>query len=646
MPLRPNPRTRMRRWLAAALVLAAGAGTAGAAPAVAPAAAPPRAPAALAVRDPYYGVALFDFFQEHYFSSLADLMVAQHFGRLEHQRDEAEVLRGGLYLSYGLHREAAVIFTRLIDAGVAPPVRDRAWYYLAKIRFQRGMPVEAEEALGHIQAPLPRALEEDRALLKANLLMVRGDYPRAAVLLKPLADAEGAAPYLRYNLGVALVRSGTVARGSELLDELGVEPAESEELRSLRDRANVALGFAALQDKDPERARVYLARVRLSGMEANKALLAYGWASDAQQQARAALVPWSELAARDISDPAVQEAQLAVPYALAELGADALALEAYGKAVAAYDRENTNLDETIAAIRAGRFLDGLLERNPGDEMGWFWKIGQLPELPHPAHLAAVLAQHEFQEGFKNYRDLQFLARNLRDWTGRLDITDDMLANRRQRYAQRLPQVRMDERKVDLGRLDARRSALAADLRAAEDWGDGRVFADARERALAERLERVRASLERLRTDPVLAPEEQAAARERYRRVAGALGWELAQGFAVRLWEAKKSLQRLDAALAQAHASDAALAAAQRSEPGHFDNFAARIVVLRQRIAALQPLIAALGAEQRQALEQMAVDELERQRERLVAYSNQARFAIAEIYDRASLSRDAAHAPPK
>ncbi len=222
--------------------------------------------------------------------------------------------------------------------------------------------------------------------------------------------------------------------------------------------------------------------------------------------------------------------------------------------------------------------------------------------------------------------------------------DDMLANRRQAYAQRLPQTRAGQRRIDLGRLDARRAALADELHAAEDWGDGRVFADARERALAARLERVRATLERLRADPAVAPEEQRAARERYRRVAGALGWELAQSFPVRLWEAKKALQALGAVLDHAHASDDALAAAQATEPRRFEDFATRIAVLRRRIAALQPSIEQLVVEQRQVVQELAVAELEQQRERLVAYGNQARFAIAEIYDRAKLSRDATHAP--
>jgi len=591
------------------------------------------------VRDPHYGDSLFYFYQQRYFTSLTTLMASQQFGRVSHHAEEAEVLRGGLYLSYGLHREAAEIFTRLIDAGAPPAVRDRAWYYLAKIRYQRGFLAQAEEALGRIKAPLPPQLEEDRALLQANLLMARGDYAGAAEILKPLAKADKDALYARYNLGVALIKSGSVARGSEMLDEIGVLPARSEEFRSLSDKANVALGFAALQNKDAERARVYLERVRLSGMMANKALLGFGWAADALGRPKDALVPWTELTGRDASDAAVLEAKLAVPYALGEMQAYPQALEQYRGAIQTFDRESTSLDESISAIRAGKLLEDLLASNPGEEMGWFWNIDRLPRMPHAGHLVEVLALHQFQEEFKNYRDLQFLAKNLRDWASNLGVIEDMLANRRQAFAERLPQVQVMARNTGISALEKERDDLAGELAHAQEQADGLAFADAKERALGVRLERVRATLERGGTDPQLS-----AARERLRRVAGAMSWQLAQEYPVRLWDARKDLRQLGQELERARARDAELARAQREEPAHFDQFAARIAALQQRIAALIPRVAALIALQREAVQEMAVAELEAQKERLAVYTIQARFAVAQIYDRAGLAKESSHAP--
>lgn len=585
------------------------------------------------VADPHYGDALFQFFQERYFTSVTTLMVSQHFARLPWHEDDAEVLRGGLLLSYGLHREAGQIFAGLIERGAKPAVRDRAWYYLAKIRYQRGFVAEGLDAIARIEGKLPGALDEDRALLHANLLLARGDAPAAAAVLQRIAPTSAAAPYARYNLGVALVRGGDGGAGRALLDELGRAPAANEELRSLRDKANVALGFAALKDEQPEQARVALERVRLDSPQAPKALLGFGWAAAALKQPKAALVPWTELAGRDATDAAVLEASIALPYAYAELGAYGQALARYQDAIGAYEREQRALDESIAAVRRGTLVDALAAMNPGEEMGWFWNLRELPEMPHASHLAPVLAGHAFQEAFKNYRDLLFLAGNLKGWHDSLGVFGDMVDTRQRAFAERLPEFLSRSRELPMSPLKARRDALAARLQQAEAAADGQAFADAREQTLIERLNNVQAALKQAGDDP-----EAAAARERARRVAGALEWQLAQRHAERLWTARKALAATDTALAEAREREAALVKAQRDEPARIAAFAQRIPPLAQRITALIPRVDSLAAEQKREVQELAVAELQRQKERLNGYTVQARYAIAQLQDRARLAQ--------
>ena len=48
-----------------------------------------------------------------------------------------------------------------------------------------------------------------------------------------------------------------------------------------------------------------------------------------------------------------------------------------------------------------------------------------------------------------------------------------------------------------------------------------------------------------------------------------------------------------------------------------------------------PRVAALSKEQQGAVQEIAIAELARQKERLAVYSTQARFAVAQLYDRAN-----------
>ena len=153
----------------------------------------------------------------------------------------------------------------------------------------------------------------------------------------------------------------------------------------------------------------------------------------------------------------------------------------------------------------------------------------------------------------------------------------------------------------------------------------------------------RALLERGGADP-----EFAAAYNKYRLASGALAWQLAEQFPPRAWEAWKGLKGVpgvDSELEQARRRDAALAQAQRDEPARFERFAARIAALGQRLQTLLPQVTALQREQQQVVQELAVAQLVRQKERLAEYTTQARFAVAQLYDRAHLSRSEDHAKP-
>jgi DNA repair ATPase RecN len=284
-------------------------------------------------------------------------------------------------------------------------------------------------------------------------------------------------------------------------------------------------------------------------------------------------------------------------------------------------------------------LAGLIERNPGEEMGWFWNIQELPEMPHASHLTQVLAQHEFQEAFKNWRDLQFLDTNLKGWQDNLGVYGDMLDNRRKAYADRLPKVLGQAGSLDLAAAQKKRDEVAGALARAESESDVSVFPDAKQQDLLARIESVEAALKPLGNDP-----EFAKARERLRLAKGALTWEFAQQFPDRLWAAKKDLAAIDKNLGEAKQHETNLAAAQKEEPAKFERFAQRIAALEGQIRGLIPRVADLSREQQEQVQSIAVAELQRQKERLAVYATQARFAVAQLYDRAKKSEDHATRP--
>jgi tetratricopeptide (TPR) repeat protein len=275
--------------------------------------------APIRVQDLQYGDVLFHYYQQDDFEALTRLLAYQHWKQLPHHELDSQLLLGGLYLSLGLYNEAGERFTKLLTPDVPQGVRNRAWFYLGQIWYARGYLDKAIDALRQVQGRLPLQQEAQKTHLLANALLRQGHFDEAIALLRSFNGPADWLAFAQFNMGVALVRQQKMAEADSSLTAVGTLVSTQPEMLALRDRANLALGFAYLQANQPQQARVPLERVRLNGAYSNKALLGLGWADASLGDYQAALSPWTELRNRSLLDSAVQESYLAVPYAYGQL---------------------------------------------------------------------------------------------------------------------------------------------------------------------------------------------------------------------------------------------------------------------------------------------------------------------------------------
>jgi len=593
-------------------------------------------PDPIVVKDPHYGEVLFYFYQDDYFPAIVRLLAADAQQQLSEHEEQAELLLGGLFLSYGHHLEAADIFERLLANNVAPEIRDRTWFFLAKIWKQRGYLDRAQDALGYLSAGLPDNLRREASMLQAQILIDSGQYGEAIALLQQWKGRTEWASYAKFNLGVALVRSGNVDAAVSILDELGNLEPFNEELTSLRDKANLALGYSLLQDGRALAAKEPLQRVRLEGPFSNKALLGVGWADAERENYRRALVPWMELRGRDLLDSAVQESMLAIPYALAKLDSISQAADHYLNAIEAFYEETNRIDRTIGYIESGKLFNDFLADNPLDSTGWYWRLEQMPDGPEARYLYHLLATDEFQEGLKNYRDLSYLYRNLEDWQQSVDVYRNMLETRRQAYTERLPRIQDALARADLDGMVNRKlefDSLLNNIEQSNDW-----------LALATEQEfEMWGEITGLENTPALAANipEAEEVRDKILLLKGVLQWRLERDFQDRLWRIRRNLRQTGEALVDTQRSRRKIDESMRNEPLRFDGFSQRVYGLEPRIGGMKMRVIDAMANQHAFLQSIAVGELQAQKQRLDIYTVQARFALAAIYDLAATAEVAA-----
>ncbi|MBU2479038.1 MAG: hypothetical protein KKA36_08090, partial [Gammaproteobacteria bacterium] len=438
-----------------------------------------------------------------------------------------------------------------------------------------------------------------------------------------------------YNLGIALLEDGQIDAGLKQLDKLGDRSADNDEQYALRDKTNLALGYRLLQSGKAAQARAYFDRVRLQGPLSSRALLGAGWADAEQEQFKQALIPWLELHGRDSRDLATQESWLAVPYAYAQLGAEARAVELYQAAIMAFSDEARALDQAIAALDQGRLIETLLTAE-GSGRSWFWQVAQLPTTPETRYLIDMLAGHRFQEAVKNLRDLQDLRNRLQVWADKTETFEHMVETRRLRYAAAAPRLHDDLQRLDVDTLTARHESLGTELQQITANNDANGLMTSQERLTWAQLEFISARLARL-------PDSQQVRdlRDKQARLRGLLLWEVEADYKARLRMAKKNLRETEAPLREANSLAARAQSAFATAPAAFEGFDQRIVEMRERVRNSQTKVDSTLAAQGAWITRLAQADLTLRKQRVDAYLVQARFALAQTYDKAGLPAGAA-----
>jgi hypothetical protein len=593
------------------------------------------------LKDLYLGEALFYAFQEEWFDAIArlDTELVQHHGvdqpeldSLFQYVDVAEFDVGDFELAYRMHLRAGRAITAVINGNVEEEVRNEAIFRLARIYFQKDQPLNAMFALDRIDGNVPEELRDDLAFLRAQVFMANGRFTEAATILSELQNVDSLQGFAGYNLGIALLGAGQEQEGRNHLDLTGRLTLNTPLTRAIRDKSNLVLGDHLLTEGNFEGAKELFDRVRLEGPFSNRALLGSGWADASQDHFARALVPWSLLAEREVTDLAVQEAMLAVPYAYGKMDAYSTAALMYGRALREFGIEIGKLGESIKSIREGKFLPALTREELKQDANWVVRLRELPEAPETYYLIELMASHAFQEMLKNYMDLEQLRRKLERWTCDLDAFEEIIVKRREYYQPLLPEIdnrfqqldsQMRLRLEQKERIEQRLKAMLVAPR--PDF-----LATAEERVITERIDRL---VEFMGSDEMKEFPQDLASR--IRRLRGLLRWHIQTDYDRRLTTAYQNLHNLRRDVEQLQHQYESFVRIRQAATQSYQGYDQAIRRQRIRIAAAGEKLKTLMSRQGHMIETIAVNELIRRRERLEEFQIKARFAMADSFDRAA-----------
>jgi tetratricopeptide (TPR) repeat protein len=598
------------------------------------------------LRDLYFGEALYHANQGQYFDALQrlDTELAQYHGldepvldTLHHHINGAEFSVGDFELNYRMHHRAGRAIKAVLEGAVDEAVRNEAAFRLARIHFQKDQLEDALHALARIEGKIPEEIEDDVEFLRANIYMATGRPSDAVSVLKQLRGDENLAGFAAYNLGIALLQDGQPQQAIEQLDKAGKLGVSDRADMAIRDKSNLVLGTVLFESANFERAQQSLDRVRLEGPFSNQALLRAGWAEASAEHYDRALVPWNILVEREPTDVAVQEAMLAVPHAYASLNVHGRAALMYGRALESFSNQIERVDASIGSIREGQFLKALVREETRQDKDWVIRLRGLPDAPETYYLMELMASHDFQTALQNYLDLEDLRSKLVSWQTSFDAFEDIIQLRGQNYEPLLPGVDAQFRELDSRirlRLEQHKH-LGERLQAMLTAPRPDYLATADERIVGERI----ALIEKQLGDS--DRPETLALRQRAARVRGALTWRLQTEYHERLTAAHVHLNELNAHIDVLTQQYDAFVRTRQAATHSYVGYDVQIGRLRERVGHALQRLNIVMARQGHMIETVAINQLKARKERLVAQQTQARYAVADSYDRAARGQSGA-----
>jgi tetratricopeptide (TPR) repeat protein len=598
------------------------------------------------LKDLYFGEALYHAYQGQYFEAIQrlDTELAQYHRLDEPERDTlhyhingAEFSVGDFELDYRMHNRAGRAIKAVLEGAVDDAVRNEAAFRLARIHFQKGQLDDAMQALERIKGTVPAAIKDDIEFLRANIYMATGRPSDAVKVLEHLHSDESLAGLVAYNLGIALLQAGRQQEAIEQLDKAGRLASGDRAGVAIRDKSNLVLGSLLFESGSFERAKQSLDRVRLEGPFSNQALLRAGWAEASGKQYDRALVPWNILAEREPTDVAVQEAMLAVPHAYADLKLYGRAALMYGRALDLFGNQIEKVDASIDSIKEGRFLKALIREQSREDQSWVIRLRSLPGAPETYYLTELMASHDFQTALQNYLDLEDLRSRLIAWKTSLDAFDDLIRLRGENYEPLLPEVDAQFRELDSRmrlRLEQRKH-LAERLQAMLTAPRPDYLATADERIVAERIALIEKQLGDSDTPESLALRHRAA------RLRGVLTWRLETEYQQRLTAAYEHLSELNTQVDALTRQYDAFVRTRQAATHSYVGYDVQIARLRERVGDALQRVDMLMARQGHMIETVAINQLEARRKRLVAQQTEARYGVADSYDRAARAQSGA-----
>jgi tetratricopeptide (TPR) repeat protein len=579
--------------------------------------------------------AYYHFFLEDYLTSATRLKLMEEVQTESSLLNETRLLRGSLYLAWGLHRPARTIFDQLVST--FPPGNDRNQVLLLieRLQYSRSLYEAAVSTYKRIDRDPAFASQDQAAYFAGMSYYALGHFDESLRVFARVPPSSPYRPFATLASAKSQMRRADVAGAIGLLEGVGaVEPGDDAERQALAEKSRVTLGLLLTETGWYDDAATTFASISPTSRFYPDATFGLGWAQLYSKRYNESLAAFLALVRAAPDHPYALEALTTIGHCYGRLGLHAKALESYITALATYGRTQQDLQAIKSLIRDRDQLDAL-----------FTDFSAVMRSP----LAPILDDDGLRFWVKQYGELialeRYLARKLEDTA----VFDVMLDHRQAVFRDRVPIVRGFLTESPVVPIKKREDDLRTMLDQAVRHQTSRAWALGDERLALDELEdlrrKSRAVGEAIRLldngtpavrDQLTDLRTQWKATDRWLDVLhGERVWTITTNIPGRHDDLQRALNRLHEAVDQAEREQNKLVESIEGIEDRLGEFRRDIRNIREDLVAYQRRLAEARAELLPPLQALLVKAVDQRNGRIEAMAAAARLSQIRIWDMAS-----------
>jgi hypothetical protein len=488
-------------------------------------------------------------------------------------RDRLDLMRGAVSLQLGMTKQAESIFHRLLAQSADPYIQANTWFWLAKSSFAQKRMGASERAYTAI---IDSDLEDELSAKHREELIYQVSHERMnnggdwEVLAEELSSDSIYQTYLIANQAVIehnnqdyeaaseafmaaklLLNATPVANSIQEENEsaswwswfnwFANDLTESQEVRAFQernalfDRLNYGLGITLLEQKDFANALIALKLIGRESLEAEQALLTYGWTLAQENRWPLAMAAWQYLRENSQGIYALQ-ASHGLAYGYEQQGALAEAFSSLRDSSRQLDLAMASLSEFDLQVQQVDFFDNIANGN--------WPIEH-----RDLQILLLSGESDFDSAYllEVRRQAKQLLNTLDQNIAQIGGMYRLLDERELAFASRSESLSLTDAQKTLDRTKVRIAAFESALNASQ-ISDKLLATNVQVSAL-ERLEKADARILRINNERERQLSKKYASR--VARLKGVLKWELSEAYPATRWQHQKQLNNLKVAYVDA-----------------------------------------------------------------------------------------------